>query len=161
MYARETGRHATLHYVPTTFRKGKMTGCWIVRFTLKSDDPRMSLYQQGKVADPPTEDVWLHKAVDSVTAPNTYEPLNIEEMGPSGVRNFLEKGNLWSGRGDYDGLVDQVKKVEDHNEIERRKNFENARYAAKKRAADKRRSNLKIPFLGVGIDLKGSKSQEK
>ena len=162
MYARESGRHATLHYVPTMIRKGQMTGCWIVRFTLKSDDPRMRLYQKGEMAEPPTEDVWLHKRVGGAEKwGEEYEPLNIVELGPSGVRTFLEKGNLWSGRGDYDGLVDQLAKVNEMNETARQKNYDDARFNAKKRAMDKRRSRLKIPFLGVGTDLKGSKPKEK
>lgn len=112
LYARETrgrGQHATLHFLPIT---GTM-GCWQIRFTLKPDDPRLLLYQQGEVAEPPTEHVWLHEPLgpdeEAVIPTYRYRPLDIVAMGPSGIRAWLDRGNLWSGRGEQDSLEQQVK----------------------------------------------------
>lgn len=162
MYARESGRHATLHLVPTEFRNGRVASAtWVARFTLRPDDPRMRLYQEQRIGDPPTEDVWFHIPKRNAEDWNhAYEPLNIVEMGASGVRNFLEKGNTWSGRGEFDSLTDQLRHVRQENDNSRQKNYDDARYQSRKRQVDKRRSRLKIPFLGVGIDLKKSNQED-
>ena len=159
MYARESGRHATLHLVPTKFVNGHVAeATWVARFTLRPTDPRMKLYQEQKIGEVPTEDVWFNAPNPaSKTWADAYEPLDIIQMGASGVRRFLEKGNTWSGRGEFKSIEDQLGHIRDKNETEREKTYEDARYRSKKQAVDKRRSLLKIPFLGVGTDLKKSK----
>ena len=154
-YARQSGRHATLRFNPTLLKHGRVVaGTWVVRMTLKADDEVLSLYQEGKVAEPPTEDVWLH--VPDPTYSTGYRPLDLVQLGAGGVRTFLEKGNLWSGRGEFTSLDEQVRKVREQNERQRTKNREQHKEANRFEQLEKRRWRLKIPFLLVEIDL-GSK----
>jgi hypothetical protein len=107
-YARQWGRHATLAFRPTMFANQRiLRGTWVVCLTLRADDKRLKLSQEGRVASPPTEDVWLHEPNPEVgkLIPGTYglqEPpmraLPIEQLGATGVVRFLERGNMWSGR---------------------------------------------------------------
>jgi len=150
LWARQSGRHARLHFFPTRFRHGRIvSGTWVVRLTLKAGDKRLSLYQQGKVAEPPTEDVWLHEP----DGQGGYRALNLTDMGASGVREFLEKGNMWSGRGQFGSLEEQLRKVNQDNEAARQKNRADAKDQALVRTADRRRSALGIPFVGVVADI--------
>ena len=152
LYARESGRHATLHFIPTLFSGDQvLRGTWMVKFTLRSDDKRMQLYQQGKVADPPTEDVWLHEADPSY--PNGYRSFDLMAMGATGVRTFLEKGNTWSGRGAFRSIEEVAREAMAQNAKMREKNRADNKEANRYEQRDLRRSRLKIPFLPVGVDL--------
>ena len=150
LWARQSGRHARLYFFPVRFRYGRIvSGTWVVRISLKPGDKRLLLYQQGKVAEPPTEDVWLHES----DGRGGYRALNLTEMGASGVRQFLEKGDSWSGRGEFTSLEDQLRKVNENNEAARVKNRADAKDQARSHAEDRRRSALGIPFVGVVADI--------
>ena len=152
LYARQTGRHATVEYVPTLLKGTRpVAGTWRVRFTLKPDDKRLSLYQTGKMDEPPTEDVWLH--VPDQASPLGYRPLDLVQLGASGVREFLERGNLWSGRGEYKSLEQMVREVRESNTRNREKHKQQQKVTNREEQREKRRWRFKIPFLPVGIDL--------
>lgn len=142
-YARESGRTATMHFAPGAG--------WFARFSLKPNDKRMLLYQQGLAPEPPTEDVWFNEPIEG--RPGHYRPLDIIQMGPSGVREFLERGNTWSGRGQYQSLEDALRQTREANQQEREKAKAEAQDRAKMVGRDVRRSRMNIPFVGVGIDL--------
>jgi hypothetical protein len=103
LYAREWGRHATLHFVPTLFQGDRIVrGSWIVRFTLRSNDPRMRAYQEGRAPEPATEDVWLQEPNPRAGQPipgtgglkeQPYLPLNLTELGAGGVRRLGQPGH--------------------------------------------------------------------
>ena len=149
MYARESGRHATLHFVP-------LAG-WMARFTLRSDDKRMTLYQENRVGDPPTEDVWFHKPNprSKERGQPAYIQYSLDELGVSGVRQFLERGNTWSGRGEFYSIEEQAAKAMKANaamkEGFRAEQKELNRYEQR----EKRRSRFRIPILPVGVELGG------
>ena len=155
LYARESGRHARLIFVPTDVgREGEINaGTWVVRFTLRSSDPLLEMYQQGRVAEAPTEDVWVHVAGPG----NTYKPLSIQQMGAGGLRQFLERGNMWSGRGEFQSLEEQLEHTRTANKEAREKTRRDAREKSVQRESQRRRWRLKIPFLPVGINLRKDK----
>jgi hypothetical protein len=158
-WAQRSGRNATLHFVPTLLRGRRVTsGTWMARLSLKPNDPRMERYQQGLAERPPTEDIWFHRTptpteIAAGRRPNDYIPLDIQQMGVSGVREFLEKGDMWSGRGEYASLEEQVRKVNAANETAKEAFREHHKTESRLEQKDKRRSRFKIPFLRVGIDL--------
>ena len=159
LWARESGRHAKMHFSPP--------GTWFVRISLKSTDSRMELYQMGLAAQPPGEDVFFHtpnphegQVINGVRQ-GPYIPISLEHLGTSGVRNFLERGNTWSGRGEYLSMVDQIRQVNESNEEVRLKSRADQKEASRYEQRDKRRWRFKIPFLPVGIDLRGDKGAKE
>jgi len=131
-----------------------------VRFTLRPNDKRMQPYQEGRAAKPATEDVWLHEHNPDEGKPlrggrkeGQYRPLNIVQMGSGGVRQFLERGNMWSGRGQFQSLEEQVRKVREENEAARLKFRAEQKEESRHEQRDKRRSRLKIPFITAGLNL--------
>ena len=150
LWARQTGRHARLHFVPVRFRQGRVVaGTWVVRISLKANDKRLQLYREGKVAEPPTEDVWLHEP----DGQGGYRPFDILQLGAGGVKRFLEWGSMWSGRGQFGSLEEQLRQVNQDNEGARRKNRADAKDRALTHTADRRRQALGIPFVGVVADI--------
>jgi hypothetical protein len=156
-FARDHDRHATTEFVPILRRGNRVAGTWVARFSLKKEDKRMKLFQEGFMEKAPTEDVWFH-----VRNPRSQEHgqpemlcLDIYQMGPSGVRAFLERGNTWSGRGEFSSLVDQTRLAREANEQMKEKNRRDQKEASRYRAREQRRRRLRIPLLPVGIDLRG------
>jgi hypothetical protein len=154
-YARESGRHATIHFIPIQVERERVIhGTWLVRFSLRADDKRLQLYREGKVGEPPTEDVWLHVPDDAGFG--GYRPLNLTELGAGGLRTFLDRGNSWSGRGEFASLEEQTRKASEANDAMRTKLRADQKEENRLEQREKRRHILGIPFLPVLIDLKGS-----
>jgi len=170
LYAREWGRHAKIYCVPILFVHGRIERvAWVVRMTLRPDDKRLQLYQQGKVEREPTEDVWLvepnpNEGQPISGAPGIREPavvgLKIEELGAGGIREYLQRGNTWSGRGEHASLEEQARKAKQHNEEMRVAFREEQKVESRHEQSDKRRWRFRIPFLPVGIDLKPKKAAQ-
>lgn len=172
LYARESGRTAKLHF---------MFGCgWFARFSLRSSDKRLVLYQQGMAGKPPTEDTFFHypnpREHEGLTLTELkglgvpflrpliiwkrsrchmpFIPLDIIQMGTSGVRQFLEKGNMWSGRGEFDSLTDQLRTIRDKEADAKRKMREDAREDTRKFVRDQRGRRFKVPTVSVPRDFR-------
>jgi len=162
LYARESGRHATMHFVPTFAVKGQAVhGAWVIRFTLRENDPRLGLVQGGQVKEL-TEDVWLHEpnpkyGREIPGSGGAQEPefrgVDIYQLGASGVRTFLEKGNTWSGRGEHRSIEDQAQKAMEANRKMREKHRADQKEENRHEQRETRRSRFNIPFLNVGIDI--------
>lgn len=163
LYAREWGRHAILRFQPTMFAHGRiLRGMWVVKLTLKSDDPALRLWQEQKTEEEPTEDVWIMEPnpdegklienTQGLREPNV-RGLDILQMGASGVRAYLERGNMWSGRTEVNSPEQAVKQGQEQREQVLEKTRADARFAGGKIARDQRRSRTKIPFIGVLKDL--------
>ena len=163
LWARESGRHATLRFVPILFFNGRIiAGTWKVCISLRPDDPALQMYQQGRVSEPPTEDVWLHEPNPKAGQPLAgfhglreppYIGYNLTDLGASGVRQFLEKGNTWSGRGIFRSLMDQLRQVREKNATARAKFRQDQKEANRDELMARRRQVHRIPFLRVGVDL--------
>lgn len=139
LWARQYDRHAKLHFIPV--------GGFFCRITLRPDDPRMKSFQEGLLdqPDPPGEDVWFN----TPDGHGGTKCLDIREMGASGVKEFLEKGNTWSGRGEYDSIVEQQKKVAEANIEQRGKLKAFEREENRKEQASKRKWRLGEAVVNV------------
>lgn len=147
LYAREHGRTATMELV-----QAPMFTCWIVKLSLRPNDPRLLAYREGRAAEPETEVVWL---MDHETG----KPYDIQQLGAAGVRQFLERGNTFSGRGEFASVMDAVEKTSQQNE-ERRAAFEQKmREENRYERRQDRRKYLKIPQVTVGIDITSEGAQ--
>ncbi len=158
LWARESGRHARMHFAPS--------GTWFVRISLKTDDPRLRLYQMGLADEPMGEDVWLHlpnpregKVIGNVRQ-GPFIPIDLEQLGVTGLREFLDKGNTWSGRGEYLSLVDQRLRVNETNEEARLKNRAFQKEESRNEMRQSRRFRLGIPTVAVAIDLITGKKEK-
>lgn len=152
LYAREVGRSATIHFIPEVG--------WMVRFGLRSNDPRGSLLQSQRVGSL-GEDVYFHvrrrdydpKQHPAILPPRpgskqTWVPLDIIQMGASGVREFLEAGNTWSGRGVFASQQDALRRNEELNAREAAAIKERARESTRERVRERWRKLKGLPFLG-------------
>lgn len=143
LFARETGRTGSLHFIPV--------GGWFARLSLKPNDPRLRLHQEGMAEETPSEDIWFH--VPKRGELNEYEPLDIVQMGRSGIREFLDRGNTWSGRGEFSDHMEALRKANAANEDIDVKFRADLKEESRHEQRDKRRWRFKIPFLRVMIDL--------
>ncbi len=139
LWARKSGRHAKMHFIPV--------GGWFAIVSLRSDDPRMKAYQEGMAEEPPGEEIWFHKTMPG--RPGDFEALDILQMGPSGIRAFLERGDTWSGRGEYASVEEAARKAEEHNQRQREKDRAFQKEESRNEQRDKRRWRMGIPFLSV------------
>lgn len=149
---RKTGRHGRLYWVNNP-------PMWVIKVTLRPDDGRLRAWQEGRLSEEPFEQVELVEwKPDAVTLPDGrvlpgYVGLPIEELGVSGLINFLEKGDVLSGQGEFESLSAAVAYQWKNQREEYNRARLEQRDSAVRRAKDRRRTLLKIPFLGVGIDL--------
>tara|TARA_R110002074_G_scaffold11903_2_gene44243 strand:+ start:16361 stop:16717 length:357 start_codon:yes stop_codon:yes gene_type:complete len=84
-----------------------------------------------------------------------YIPLELDEIGVSGLRELLEKGSLMSGRGEYESSEAATKAVVSQHRMLRETTEADQRDNARQRMKYGRRRALGIPMIPVGIDLTG------
>lgn len=163
LYAREHGRTGSIEFAVGP-------NLWLVKLSLRPNDPAMKAWQEGRAVEPPTEVVWLQernpndgKVIgwngDKPVRGTPYRALDIQQMGAAGVRAFLDRGNTWTGRGEHASLTGALKASYAADEVTRAKNRATVREDTRDMIRDKRRSYLKIPFLRVGINLKKEKKE--
>lgn len=138
LYGREHDRIATIE-----FAMGP--NLWLVKISLKPNDPRLIRYQQGLAPEPPVETVALQepnpnagKTINGVRQ-GPFRALDIYQMGADGVRTFLERGNMLSGRGEHSSLEGAFRTADRINEEKRTNNRESAKAENRDRVREKRR----------------------
>lgn len=165
-YARQWGRHAKLHFMPTLIdrRNGRtIRGTWVIRMTLMPGDPRLVLWQEQRSGEEPTEEIWLHvqnprageliPGLYGMKEPQ-YLPIDILAWGPTNVRQYLEEGNMWSGRARASSPEEELKQHQEARRLADAHRHQTLREDAGKVARDWRRSKIdKIPFVRVLKDL--------
>lgn len=141
LWARERGRHATVSW-------SRPMNCLVVSLDLKPGDPRLEGWISGRLKVEPREDIFFQrrKGVHLVGIP-------MGELSASFVRNYLQEGDLWSGRGRYNGLDAACKAAADHNERLSQKMKEAAVEDARQNARDHRRQVFDLPLVSVATDL--------
>ena len=162
LFARQHGGHGTIVWVPEPVR------CWQVRLSLKPGDPRLRSDNDSTHF----ESVMLHEWLDPVATPShprvhlcrrhphlksrlmpCYVPIDLDELGASGVTAMLERGSILSGRGEFQSAEHALRVIMDRTrdiQINRRAT---QRDNARERTKDMRRQVLKIPFVNIGIDI--------
>ncbi len=168
LWARQFGGHADIRWVPHP------ANVWQVLLQLKPNDPRRAAGEEW-------ETVELHRFIPKPYAPgvtaeeqkklrrhprtNAIMPgfiaYELDELGVSGVVEFLSKGSLMSGRGQFTSAEQAGEHVRQQTRDERTKEREGQRERARERALDRRRTHLKIPFLPVGIELRREPKEDR
>lgn len=166
LYARQHGRTGSIEFAVGP-------NVWVVKLSLRSNDKRMQLWQQGLAPEPPVETIWLQEANpnEGRVIPGRYHPngqpmreggyraLDIYQMGAAGVREFLERGNTWSGRGEFSSVEDALRRTHAKEEELRERFRERMREENRYERREDRRRYLEIPAVSVGIDLKNPKTE--
>lgn len=150
LYARKSGRHADIVWVDAI-------GCWQIRFTLRSADPVLGLVQSGRSAEQ-VETVELTKPgfITSLKTgqPMPYNvPMELDDLGVEGLKEWLEVNDTWSGRGKFNSLEEAARKTREANEANRDKQKADAKDDAIQFGREVRRQVCDVPLLPVGIDL--------
>ena len=163
LFARQYSGHGDVVWV------GAPVNCWQVRLTLAPNDPRLRHPDDGTHF----ESAELHEWVDPSREPSHpkldklprnartnavtpgYIPLELDEIGVSGLRKLLEKGSLMSGRGEYESSEAATKAVVSQHRMLRETTEADQRDNARQRMKYGRRRALGIPMIPVGIDLTG------
>lgn len=152
MYARRSGRHATLKFVPPP------VNCWVVELTLRADDPAMLAVQLGKAEETPTEVFYLWRPSTPRETSKAGRPhmvgYKLDELGITKMLEMLEQTNTTTGRGQYASQTEAVRDQQYKQERAMEAAVDKGRQGAREVAEDKRRSINQIPFIGIGIDLK-------
>lgn len=145
-WARRWGRHGRVVYID------HFDPPWPqVRLTPVSDDPQMERVQKGKLPIEEAEETvelieWDPKA-------EAYRPIPLEQLGASGVVRLLQKGNTWSGRGEYDSLQEAVVAAREEQKREQEQFEEDLKDAVKESARGSRRRVLDLPFMRMPKDV--------
>lgn len=147
LWARKYGRHGRVvridHFEPPLYQ---------VRLTPRSGDPRKKQVQEGLIPKEEAEEtVELHYWDEEK---RKYVPYRLEELGASGVRRILEKGNTWSGRGEFDSVEEAVEHTQREREKAQRKLHKDRKDDIKHAASGvTRRRVLDVPAIRAGMDL--------
>lgn len=161
LFARNFGGHGDVVWV------GAPINAWQVRLSLNAGDPRLQNPDSGTHFEAVTLHEWVdprreptHPKLDLLPRHSTtnevvqgYVPLDLDEIGVSGMREILEKGSLLTGRGDYDSADRAIKAVSDRHRKLREQTKLDRQDLVRQRFKDERRRVLGIPQIPVGIDL--------
>lgn len=147
LWARNNGRTGgRLEYVPAM-------GCWCIFLNVVPDHPLMRAYQEGRLdqAEPPTDSIplqeWDPKA-------RKWTPISLDELGAEYITELLDKGNLWSGRGEFESMQEAVLHAREQNERQKEAWKKYADEAAKDTMALGRRKLNNLPLISVNADIK-------
>lgn len=120
--------------------------CWALHLSPLPGDPKKRAAQEGDVAP---EDADEH-----ILLMDGNDPIDLGQWGPSGVVRWLERRNTHSGRGEVSSIEEQVRRQRDTQREDARRTKRDAREYARDLGRAFRRQIFRIPYLGVGIDLK-------
>ena len=166
LYARQFGGHGDVVWV------GDPINCWQVRLTLSPGDPRLR-GMEGEVFETVELQEFVHPDSAHPAFPATnrgllkhlrrdtrgrllpsFVAMELDDLGVSGLVEILERGSVFSGRGEFKSAEDAMQAVlrreRDRRERMRLQNRQQARDVA----VATRRRILKIPFIPVGIELR-------
>ncbi len=133
LWYRERGRTASLHW-------NAVMRCGEIRVKLLPGDPRLKGFQEGKLFED-FECFYLHYP----TPDRGLVGYNLAELGASGLRNLMDKANLWSGTGEYASLQDALSAVGERNLRAQEAVRQAAEQAAGDNAREQRARVLEIP----------------
>ena len=151
-YFAEYGRTVKTEFIPHL-------NCWVAMVSLRTNDPTLEAWQQGRTEREPTEDVIFHEPnplAGQIVQGRRQPPfvaLDLNSMGRLGVREFLERGNTFSGTGEFASIAEAARASDERGTAGQEKIRRDAKNDAVDMAMEVRRQVEKIPFHRVGIDL--------
>ena len=151
LWAREKrGTHGKIEW-------NTVLNCAVIDFDLKADDPRMRAYQEGRLKHEPKESIPLHYQKEGG---GPFYPINLAELGVSGLMEMLDRANTWSGRGEFKSTMAAIAATERKNDALKQSIRDAARDNARERAKDMRRQIFGLPVVSVPENI-GAKADGK
>lgn len=153
-WARQWGRHGRIVCISAI-------DTWQVRLTPREGDPRLRLYREGKASLQDLEETI--ELVERVPDPDSRTGLKtknrsipLEELGVQGVIDRLDKMNTLSGTGEFEDLQSAWNWAHEQS-MEAKKDLKRSmRDVAREKARSLYHRIFRVPYLSVGIDLKGN-----
>lgn len=144
LWARQWGRHGTI-------TMNHALRCPVIELSLRGDDPRLRAYQEGRLKHEPKECIPLHyqQPMPDGSKSVHYSALSIADLGVSGVLEILDRGNTWSGTGEYKGFKQAAQVMGEHNEKLKQQIKAAAIDEGRLRARDMRRQVFGLPLVSV------------
>lgn len=160
MWARGNGGHATLKWLEDPMN------CWAVILSFKPNDPRAGTDADGEpvlLHDWKPAEWWAKYQPERARRhprTNRIMPANyaydLEELGISEIIERLDRGNILSGRGEFQSAEQAGRAQVEKFRTDKHRRRRAARDEASHRAKDRRRSLLGIPLLpGADFNDKG------
>lgn len=147
MWARQNrGTHGYVAWNP-------VLKCAVIDLELRADDPRMKAWQEGRLKHKPMESIPLHY---QAFGGGPFIAIDIEQLGVSGLLDMLDKANTWSGRGQYNNMIEAVQAAERQNENLRESVRKAALDNTRDRTRDMRRQILDLPLVSVPANIGAS-----
>jgi hypothetical protein len=143
-WARQWGRHGSIAF-------NHALKCAVIELSLKEDDPRLKPWKEGKLSHEPKECIPLHfqKPMGDGTKSVHYFPLNLDELGVTGIIEMLNRGNTWSGTGEYRSFKEAAQIMGEHNEKLKAQIKDAAIEEGRLRARDMKRQVFGLPLVSV------------
>lgn len=149
LWARGSGRHATIVWIDAVTPPIAQ-----VRITLRANDPRLEAWREGLTDEEPVETVEL---VEWDERKNAYVGIPLSDLGATGVTEMLQKGDTWSGSGEFDSLQEAIVAARERKKAETERLRQFHRGEALSRLEETSRYHLDIPQV-PGADV--TKEQE-
>lgn len=148
-WARKYGRHARVTYIDHVEPPIPQ-----VRITPAPGDPLAEKVQTGEL--PPEAAEETVELMHQKRGEPGYTPYRLEELGVSGVLRILNRGNTWSGRGEFDSPVEASEEAREQNQRARKEAYREGLDETIQAGRSVRRQAFGIPLKEVGIDLEGA-----
>lgn len=128
--------------------------CFAIHFGRRPHDPVLREWQEGRLhqAEEPTESILLQEP--DPEKPGRLRPMDLGNLGPSGLRSLLDQASLTSGRGEHNSLQAAVIAAQEHNQKVRANLKAMARESGREMDWLLGRTIRGTPYITAGIDLK-------
>lgn len=139
-WARRWGRHARIDHVTYTSPPTPQ-----VRISPKHGDPNLKLVQDGKI--PPEEAEEVVHLWEWDEEKRCYVGVPLSSLGVQGVLRWLNRGNTWSGSGEYDSLQEALTDQREKKRREQKKLRRELKEDVRRIAQEVGRHMLGVPTI--------------
>lgn len=137
------------------------SGCFVIRLSRRADDPVHKARQEGRISEEDThETVYLQGWVwtDERAGQGKLLPYDLDQFGPTGIIELLDKGNMATGRGEYSSLQQYIGATVARNRQKKEAWKRQAEDQTRETASRYRRKVLGLPQVPVIANLKMSQT---
>ena len=175
LYARSVGAHADIVWAEPP------VACWQIRLALNPGDPRCRR-QDGEALEVVHLHEYVHPDPDHPSYPRhdpallkrltrrhprtnrllpAHVPIELDELGMSGIIGILEKGSLLTGRGEFQSTEEALHHLRRHHHGVRARSRADQKQSVRDYARALRRQIFDIAFEPVAIDIAIKRAEKR